>query len=166
MGPGGEIFAQDPAVDVFAGLFLNDRDLDVSHIQVGDIVDVRGRYIEEFGLVQIDLTAIEVVGQGTPPAPVLLAPVQVADAAFVERYEAMLVRVQDVECTDDNPDDDEFGEFAIDEGVRVDDLLYAVEPDPQVGTRFGSIAGVLHFAFGKFKIQPRSADDIEGQVQP
>ena len=54
----------------------------------------------------------------------------------------------------------------IQAGVRVDDLLYTIDPDPVVGTRFDSITGPLYFSFGNFKIAPRSADDVVGQVQP
>lgn len=166
VGPDGELFAQDPVGGVYSGIFLNDRDVDVSEVAVGDLVDVRGRYVEEFGLVQVDLTSITVVGQAAVPAPVVVTPAQIASEGFGERYEAMLVRVERVTCTDPNPDDEEFGEFAIDEGVRVDDLLYSVTPDPVMGTTFESITGVLNFSFGAFKLEPRSADDVVGQVQP
>ena len=33
--------------------------------------------------------------------------------------------------------------------------------DPHLGDSFASITGIVHYTFGEFKIEPRSADDLE-----
>ena len=51
-------------------------------------------------------------------------------------------------------------EFAVDAGLRVDDYFHAVTPLPAVGTKFSKLVGVLRFANGNTKLEPRDATDL------
>jgi hypothetical protein len=66
--------------------------------------------------------------------------------------------------TDSNPDaPSDFGEFAIQDGVRVDDLFYDWQVGlggVEVGDSWGYLAGLLNYANGTFKIAPRDAADF------
>ena len=44
-------------------------------------------------------------------------------------------------------------------GLRVDDLVYAA-PSQLVGTPYSSVTGILHFANGDTKVEPRRAADL------
>ena len=52
------------------------------------------------------------------------------------------------------------GEFEVTGGLRVDDDLFAVTPDPILGDSFSSITGVLNYGFENRKLLPRSAADV------
>ena len=71
----------------------------------------------------------------------------------------MLVRVEGVSVTSENPDGaDDFGEMEVDGCLRVDDDMHA-DYDRTLGASYGFIQGPLHYAFSNHKLRPRSADD-------
>ncbi|HEY4221605.1 MAG TPA: amidohydrolase family protein, partial [Myxococcota bacterium] len=51
-------------------------------------------------------------------------------------------------------------EFEITGGMRVDDLIFLITPQPSLGATFVSIQGPVQFKNGLLKIEPRDADDI------
>lgn len=128
----------------------------------GDRIDVSGTVTDYFGLAQIStLTALTVNSSGPAPDPVLVDPADVATGGSrADALQSVLIRVDDVTVTDANPDaPNDYGEFEVD-GLRVDDLLYEVLPDPQAGDTFDALVGPLYYSFGNTKLVPRSADDV------
>jgi len=82
--------------------------------------------------------------------------------AFVDAYQSMLVRVENVAVTLENPDAPaDYDELLLDDVLRVDDL-FAPDLDNLFasGTRFRSVTGVLGRSFGHAKLWPRDASDL------
>jgi hypothetical protein len=91
-----------------------------------------------------------------PPALV----VPTAAVAVAESLEGVLIQVEHVTVTDTLG----YGEFLVSDGTvddtcRVDDICgYATEVTP--GDQFDAIRGVVDYAFGLFRIQPRDDNDF------
>lgn len=127
---------------------------------VGDRVQVTGEVGEFFGQTQIANGELTVLSNGSAsPAAQLLATGAVAD----EQWESVLVRSENVEVSNANPDaPSDFGEFLINDGsgdVRVDDLG-SITFNPVGGESLDFVQGPLHFSFNNFKIVPRDDDDL------
>ena len=137
-------------------------------LQVGDLINIEGTVVEYNGTTEIDFYggSVEYVGKGTLPAPVVVDTAIMADEAAAEAYEAVLVSVTGVTVTNTNPDDpSDFGEFAIDDGVRVDNLWYDIEGAVgglSVGDTFDSISGLFRYEYSNFHITPLSSADVDG----
>ncbi|HET9450677.1 MAG TPA: thrombospondin type 3 repeat-containing protein, partial [Aggregicoccus sp.] len=94
------------------------------------------------------------------PAPVVVSPGEVNDAGARRRsLESVLVQVQDVRVTSQEP----FNEFFVADTaglkVRVDDASYAYTM-PAVGTVYSSVTGVLAWRNNQSKIEVRSLADL------
>ncbi|AFZ44988.1 Endonuclease/exonuclease/phosphatase [Halothece sp. PCC 7418] len=154
---GDRVFIQD-GPGPWNGLFLFQPNAD---LEVGDEIEVEGEVEEFFGLTQIANGTVNVLSSGNdlPEAEVLPT-----GNVGQEQWESVFVRTEDVAVTDANPDgpDDDFGEFAIDDGsgsVRVDDLG-DITFDPEGGENLEFLQGPLNFSFSNFKIEPRNNDDL------
>jgi hypothetical protein len=153
-------FVQEPGGGPFSGILVYLGSLPT--VAVGDIVDVSGTYEEYSGDSEISSPTITVTGSGTPLAPEVVVPADVATGGPMgEGYEGVLVSIEGVAVTNANPDAPaEYNEFAVTAGLRVDDMIYLIAPDPVVGDTFTRITGVLHFTYGDFKLEPRDAADV------
>ena len=161
---GEHIFLQDAMATTHGGLYVSDSGtLLGATASRGDVVEVTGTYTESQGgnLATVALESFTSMGTDTVPAPTVLTPADILDDGIAELYESMLVELQNVTVTSANPDDPagDFGEFEVD-GVRVDDLLYEVTPDPVLDDTFSTVVGPLNYTFGNFKIVPRDAADV------
>ncbi|GAA0875222.1 hypothetical protein GCM10009118_16310 [Wandonia haliotis] len=123
---------------------------------VGDELLITGKVVEFNTVTQINyVTSFNVISQGNAlPNPVVLS----TDAASVEEYESVLVRFENVVCTQPV---NGFGEWVVSDAngsVIVDDKLYAY--GGVQGTIY-NITGIKSFGFNEHRILPRSASDIE-----
>jgi hypothetical protein len=142
-------------------------------VQVGDVVDVSGVYEEFFEFSEISGPTVTVVENGSLPFdPLVVDPADVATGGSqAEELESMLLRVEDVAITVQNPDDpDDFDEFEVTGGLRIDDGVADGEIDSglnndtcTVGAGFDAIVGVLAYSFENTKLQPRGPEDVEDQ---
>ena len=109
----------------------------------GDVVNLIGTYSEYYGKSEITIAGaadITVTGTTTIPAPALVQPADViAGGADAESYEGVLVRVEDVACT--NPDLG-YGEFEVTGGLPVDDYFFVTGGGPSAA-RLCSMASWL-----------------------
>jgi hypothetical protein len=110
-------------------------------------------------------TQMRITDSGTtlPFSPTILSPSSIATGgANAEPYQSMLVKVQSVAVTVQNPDaPSDFDEFKVTGGLRIDDEIFtALDNTYSVGATFSSIAGPLTFAHSDSKIVPRSAADL------
>ena len=149
------IWIQDNA-KAWNGVYVYGINNSMGTIVQGDSVEVIGTVDEYNNLTEIKtVTYLNKISSGnTLPTPVVVTP---ADAA-TEVYEGVLVRLNNVECTNA---DAGYGEFTVSDGtntINIDDFLYKFTPTQ--GARY-NITGVVDYGYGAFKVQPRSADDIE-----
>ncbi len=159
-------FIQD-GTDAWSGIHVDDN---VNNVKLGDNVTVSGTVRERFNETQIfNVTDVTINSSGnTVPGPVV---VQTGDlktgSPTAEKYEGMLMRLENVTVSDPFPDDpSNFGEFLIDDGsggLRVDDLGNfrgnldsAFVQDQQLA----SVTGIEYFSFGNFKLIPRNDNDV------
>jgi len=159
----GSFWVQEADGGAWSGIrvFNPNGETDVSALQVGMRITLTGTYVENFNNSEIRLGSFEVPASGiVAPEATLVAPADVATgAAQAEAYEGVLVRVENVEVTNENPDAPaDHGEFAVTGDLRVDDDLYEVTA--ALGNRFASLTGVLTFSFDNAKLLPRSAADV------
>jgi endonuclease I len=126
---------------------------------VGDSVTIRGTVSEGVGLgypgntLITGTTLLSDSPGGTVPPPTV---VSTADAA-AEAYEGVLLRAEDAGCTSVNVG---YGEWQVNDGSGagyVDRLGYRFTPT--LGTSY-NVTGPLNYRYGRFKLEPRSADDI------
>ncbi|RMG12363.1 MAG: hypothetical protein D6729_16655 [Deltaproteobacteria bacterium] len=170
-------FAQDAAAPApeYSGVYVFTQSAPT--VSPGDVVDVEGTYLEYFDLSEVSNATVTVVRSGDPvPAPVVVTPDEVRTGGTrAEALESVLIQVQNVSVTHENPDDDgtamppDYGEFEVggtagvpDTGLRVDDFLYDYAPlgIRTLGTSFQSLTGPLYYSFGNHKLVPGSAEDI------
>ncbi len=166
--PEAAFFVQEPAGGAFSGIQVFVSDTSGLAITPGDELTIVGTYDEYFDMSQIevaDASGITVTGSGSAPTPEVIAdPATIATGgSTAEDYEGVLVRVENVTVTDENPDAPmEFGEFAVTSDLRIDDVFFAIADwtKPALDTGYASITGVLVFNYSNFKLEPRDATDL------
>jgi len=126
-----------------------------SNVSQGDEVNITATVAEYYDKTElIDIEEYSVLSIGNPlPSVVSLSTLD----ANQENYEGVLVQVNNAECTDFNPEDNE---WLVDDGsgeIMVNDLMY--EFVPVIG-EFYDITGVVDYAYGSFRIEPRYSSDI------
>ncbi|MCD6276973.1 hypothetical protein J7J69_01845, partial [candidate division WOR-3 bacterium] len=128
-------------------------------VSVGDSVEVTGTVDEYYSLTELSGSpAVNVLGSSTPPSPV---DVQTGPANN-EQWEGVLIRVVDAVC-ESLPNG--YGEWIVDDGsgnLMVDDM--GVSFTPTVGDTY-TITGPLTYTYGRFKIEPRDANDVSGPLR-
>ena len=138
----------------------------------GDSVVVSGRVDDFFSNTQFSIVNnIKFVSAGTPIAPAVVT----TAVARTEAYEGKLVRVNGLQCTNENPDAPAyFGTFVVGELPSLADTLWVDDyfstpgifpeypPDEAtVGDQFTYISGPMIYAYSQVRILPRDVDDIE-----
>lgn len=142
-------------------------------IKVGDRMTVEGKAAEFSGQIQLSNLTTLTITPGTTQAPAVTvkpADINKDTASRAKALEGVVVKVENVEVTNENPDDpNQYGEYsvaatgALTDEVRVDDLFDAAVTTAATrakGTKYTSITGVLLLTFGNYKIIPRSASEL------
>jgi large repetitive protein len=172
VGPSGLFMQHDPddagwAGADWSGIYAYAPSLDPMPAR-GDVITIEGAIHDFFGQRQLDQVAnwsLEATGHADPaPELVPVGDVQTGGAR-ADALEAVVVRVDDVAVTAvDLPpgagDASPTNEFEVDGGLHVNDLLHLVAPFPVVGEQFASLGGVLRYANGDSKLEPRDAFDV------
>jgi hypothetical protein len=143
------------------------------NVKVADRVDVTGEATLYFGSVQLKNSSATVTGTATVPAPTLVAASDVGvGGERTMKLDSVLVRVENVAVTNLAPapgagdSRSPLPEFEITGGLRVDNYLFAGLVKPAAGQAYASIQGVLRWANGLPKLEPRGADDLVVQPVP
>jgi predicted extracellular nuclease len=156
----------------------------VPSVAIGDIVHIRGKVTEFFGLTEIDNDGLDIVVESRNnrlPPPVLLDPPQdskVSDTYF-ERFEGLLVYVNEAKVIGpthigcgfatvqaDIEDDRVFRRAAGDSTGNVINVLNYSDvdcsslPSLHVGDRVGGVSGPLTYHFDQFKIVQQKPSDL------
>ncbi|MBM4321142.1 MAG: lamin tail domain-containing protein [Deltaproteobacteria bacterium] len=155
----------EPEGGAYSAIWVYNKDgrVDVSALRIGTRVNIEGKYLVFYGLDEISLDAVEVVGHGEPLPPILIEePAEVAtDAPLAEPLQGNLLRIEDARVATTKPDcPNDFGEFMITGRLRIDDLA-GVDYVPLPGDHIISVTGVLNYAFGNTKLEPRNAEDLQ-----
>jgi hypothetical protein len=122
---------------------------------IGDSIVISGTVEEFFGMTQIaSITSFTVISSGNDlPAETII------DCADVgESYEGVLIRVEEVICTNE---DAGFNMWEVNDGtaaVRVDDKFFVYNANQ--GNTY-NVTGVINYAFSNFRISPRTTADID-----
>ena len=160
-------YAQDDSLEPLTGIFVFTGSQSPG-VAVGNRVLVTGTYTEFFEHTQIQFPTITVLDAGTtlPFGPIAVAdPADIATGgSLAESYESMLVEVTGVTVTVMNPDApaDDFDEFVVTGGLRIDDTLHpTLDNTFAVGTPFARIAGPMTYSFDNRKLLPRSDADLQ-----
>ncbi|MEW5851608.1 MAG: amidohydrolase family protein [Myxococcota bacterium] len=141
---------------------------------VGDRINVAtGTATDFFGQKQVTYPEYTVVSSGNAlPTPELVPnPADIATGgSLAGALEAVLVRVNDVTVTEiiTTPGAGETldpKEFAVTGNLRVNDYLYLADPFPAVNEQLTYVQGVLRFANGNSKVEPRGAEDLGTTLQ-
>ena len=163
-------FAQAMAGGDYAGIFLVFSGENLPSVTSGDVVDLTGEYTEYPAEGTITLTEVLVDGMTVLwHGQDLPQPVAIDDAGLVATggsraaaLESQLVEVNDlVNVTGANPG---FGEWTVQGGLIVDDLIYS-DTAPALNTTMATIRGYLYVSFDDYKVEPRNADDIVAACQ-
>ena len=162
---GSGLYVQDPDASTYGGIFIYDAGTYSSGtVSAGDVITASGVYSEYYGLSQIGDPEITVTATGASVDPIVIeAPCDVGTGGTLsEPLEAMVVTVSDVSVTNSNPDaPSDYGEFELDECLRVDDQLSEVlVPQPPEGTTYSTLTGVLTYTYGHAKLEPRGPEDV------
>ncbi|HIE47941.1 TPA: hypothetical protein EYP84_03500, partial [Candidatus Bipolaricaulota bacterium] len=147
-------FIQDAAA-AWSGIYIYDPD-EVANVATGDSVLLTGTADKYYELNQIiNLSSLTVLSNGNK----LPTPLVVTTGSFPqEQYESVLVTIREARCTNA---DLGYGEWEIDDGsgpCRVDDLIFAFTP---VLDNNYTITGVGYHSYSNYKLEPRSAEDIQ-----
>jgi subtilisin family serine protease len=137
------------------GIFVRDIGYPVTR---GDSLTLTGLVVETAGLTEIDLLIdIETNSVGNPvPGPSVIDPI---DVDSDEGYEGVLVRVEDVEVTGDDPLD---WEVTANGSCRVGRWA-SYSYMPLMGDEL-HVTGVVGVTAEQLKLQPRDDDDIEPAI--
>ena len=128
-------------------------------VSVGDSVEVTGTVDEYYSLTELTGNpTVNILGSSTPPPPVDVQ----SGPANDEQWEGVLIRVVDAVCESLQ---NAYGEWIVDDGsgnLMVDDM--GVSFTPTVGDTY-TITGPLTYTYGRYKIEPRDANDISGPLR-
>jgi hypothetical protein len=121
-------------------------------LAVGDVVNVYGTVIEYFGLTTIAGSKVMFVETGTP-----FAADTVVTTDVDESYESVLITILDSEVTLHDTFDWEITDAEGSIYIPNNPAAYTRQ---EVGTMIKAVTGAGHYAFGAYKIVPRSDEDI------
>lgn len=144
-------FIQD-GDSAWTGLYIYDQSQTPA---LGDSIELTGTVTEYYEMTELkNVNAYEVLSTGnTLPDPII-----VQTGEVTEKWESVLIKVENAICTNT---DLGYGEWEVNDGsgsVVINDLGIAFAPIINVAY---SITGPLDYSFNLFKIEPRTADDIE-----
>jgi hypothetical protein len=127
----------------------------------GDRVRLTTGLQEYYGMTEMINATVDSISAGNPmPAIRDITPDSLDGGcnAWSEQYEGMLVRIQNVTCTQEA---DQYGQWYVTDGVatcEIEDGCWHYEPN--LGEQFDYIIGVVTYSFSEYEINPRDEFDI------
>ena len=130
----------------------------IPNLKVGDVIQTTGDAKEYYCLTEFDASIVAVMDD-VEMAAQQPSEVSITDLmANPEQWEGVLVKVSNV--TVDKHD--QYGGFTVDEGLIVDDAVFAELAPLEPGCLYTSIAGVIDYGYGKYRLYPRDDADLVG----
>jgi hypothetical protein len=151
---------QDPAESTYGGIYVYASSSGTVSVAEGDVVTITGTYVEYYDLSEITGAVVTVTGSAPVPDAIVVDACDIGTGgSAAEQYESMLVRVEGVTVTNENPDGtDDYGEMEVEGCLRIDDAMDATY-DRTLDASYGFIQGPLHYTFSNSKLRPRDSDD-------
>jgi predicted extracellular nuclease len=143
-------FLQD-SIGAWNGIYVYDTN---DSLVVGNRISITAIVAEYYGATQLNsVSNLSVLSSEFTNSPATVN----AELANTEAYEGVLVTIDTLQCfTEANS----FGESELFDSLDTlvtDDLFY--EFTPTVGSYY-QVTGVIHYSYGNYKVNPRSASDI------
>ena len=152
---------QDEGGGEWSGLYVFVRADTAAEIEVsrGDVVNLSGSIAEFYDQTQLvlsDPSDFALASSGADTSSTTLS----SAAADWENYESVLISLENVEIGAG-------GEYGVYElvnypGIQLDDELFRYSVN--TGDMVELLTGLVSYSYGEFKINPRDADDMSGQV--
>ncbi|MDF1570369.1 MAG: lamin tail domain-containing protein [Bacteroidales bacterium] len=146
-----EYYISDGTTNDYSAIAVRDN---VNKPAVGDSIVIAGTVDEYYNLTQMnDLLHYELIASGKN----VPAPVSVTTGAAGEAQEGLIVSIADAVVTKEA---NNFGEVEVDDGsgvILIDDVYFAGIFN--LGGTY-NVTGPLSFAYNKWRIYPRTADDV------
>jgi hypothetical protein len=156
-------FFQDPYKNDWAGIFVYTNKGYVPP-KVGDQVKLKGDISEYYGMTEIkNLVSTDILSSNNKVEPALVTASSVSGECrvWVEKYEGMLVRLVNVNVTRSANKDGQWFVSDWTGSAMIDGYIFDGDwPQPEYGTHFVSVTGVLHYSYGKYKLMPRNSKDF------
>jgi len=147
----------------FSGiLMVIDPSLD-QNFQEGDVISMIADHTEFYCMSELKATSVTKVRSQEPvPLPLLVSDKTIFEnggtEALTEPYEGVLVTISDVTITETTSSDGK-GWFRVGNGIEVmRDFEYSYTP--KKGVVIAKLTGFVKFHYGKYRIVPRSDEDI------
>ena len=155
-------YIQDENSSSYAGIYIHGYSAALPTL--GQDITITATVNEYYSLTQlIDGASYSVNSSGNSVEPTDISTGDLLGClADGEAVESMLVRINNVTVTTPS---NEFGEWYVDDGsgpVMINDKIFDGEEwlDPSSSQEFGSIIGVVDYAYSEFSILPRTMSDI------
>jgi cytosine/adenosine deaminase-related metal-dependent hydrolase len=165
---------QDAASQPYQGIFVFTGATSPT-VVVGNRVTVSGTYTEYKTVSELGSPVVTIEDAGTklPFNPIVVDPADIATGgAKAEGYESMLLEVDNVTITNQNPDAPaDYDEFQVTGNLRIDDFASdgvtgsGLDNICPVGTVYTKIVGIGNSSASQQKLEPRGKDDFAGGGQ-
>lgn len=124
---------------------------------VGDNITIKAEVTEYYNLTELkNVSSFTINSSGNAlPEPVVITPAQIG-----EQYEGVLVKVENVTCTNVDFDGHKNSTYSYEGGTEIlmaHTQMYVWEPGLNAKYTF---TGIINYDFSNFKIEPRNANDI------
>lgn len=160
-------FFQDPSKDAWSGMFVYVNN-NYKPPNVGDMVKLNGDISEYFGMTEMkNISSTTILSNGNLIEPITVNAASISGVCriWVEKYEGMLVRLINIDVTQSANQDGQWFVSDWTGTTMIDGYMYDGDwPNPEYGTHYISITGVLHYTYGTFKLMPRGPNDFNDPV--
>jgi hypothetical protein len=176
-GTSGLISLQDNgSLDAWSGVVVLATDALKADLQRGDVIQISNATItESFGLTRLENLTYTKTGSGSSLGYKSFTTDVLQDLFIAEAHEGMMLRFDNVEIANVNPDSpSDFGEFSfttvgVSAPLRVDDASSQVDATYNdglvVGQPFAFIQGLWSYTFSNYKLMPETLDDLSTDAE-
>lgn len=139
-----------------SGVLLVWATADVPTLSVGDVIDAETGWTEYYCLTELKVKSYTKVGDGgTVPAAIVVPEADLVAAATAEKYEGVLVKVENVKVKAKT----QYGEAELEGGLLID-TDFGLTTEWLEGTTYASVTGFMSYSFSKYRILPQSDADL------
>ena len=158
-------FFQDPIKKEWGGMFVYVNE-GYTPPKIGDLVKLKGDIVEYYGMTEMkNIISTIILSSGNSIEPVLSNAKSISGGCseLAERYEGVLVRISNLIIVESG--DESWRAIDRTGSVFIDNYLFEGEwPEPQEGTAYVSITGIVHYTYGEYKLMPRNKYDFNAPL--